>query len=143
MTRSVGLISPAVIPMIWKDLEKHIVLYGKRWLEIVALEDVLAGLLKEEFELWLGVDGEDLDLVMICAWVRNSKRSDYYILWLGGDNLSEYLEEGLELVEHSACIRGATEVKFEGRGGWTRKMKSFGYSPRSGLAKNVKTCWRH
>lgn len=139
---SVGLVPKEDIPILWNQILPILQEQGKKWLDIVDENVVLALLYTGQLDIWCGMKDRVLDGFAICQWERHSKRSYYHIIHISGQNLELYFDKGLQQIERYASILGAYEVVLEGRKGWMRMMKPKGYGTRTvRLRKNVRTLW--
>jgi len=140
----IGLVSVGCVPVIWGDVQELIEEKGQEWLKIVDLKEIYQRCLEDQLDLWIGNEKTELKLVMFCGWERHAKRSYYHVIWIGGRDIKGCLKEGIQKIEHYACLSGGNEVRLGGRGGWERLLKPYGYSSRSvELRKDVTVCWRH
>jgi len=145
VTITIGKVSnPDVLKAVWPDVEKIILERGKEWLDVVTPEEVWDCIVSKTWELWLGIDGKDLEMVGLCGWEHHAKASYYHIIWLGGFNLEKYLEKALALTEQYTHLSGGTEVVASGRYGWMRMLKDQGYLATTvQVRKNVQELTRH
>lgn len=144
MQISTGIVHQNSIPVVWSDVAELIEEHGQDWLQIVDLKEIYQNCLEDKIDLWVATNNTRLEMVMFCCWERHAKRSYYHVMWLGGKDLKNYLREGLEKIEHYACLCGANEVRLGGREGWEKLLAPYGYGSRSvELRKDVTICWRH
>lgn len=140
---SVGVIPTKVIPFVWTDVKQLITQHSGGLDAMMSLGAVERNLLENNLDLWLGTDGNELEMGMLCGWEKHEFVAHYHLIWVGGENLSKYLKLGLEKLEQYACLCGAKELVMAGRDGWERKLKPFGFVPKQRLVKNVQVLWRN
>ena len=145
MTVVIGKVSdPDVLKAVWPDVLKIIQEKGKEWLEVVDENEVWNSIIAKTWELWLGMDGPELEMVGLCGWEFHAKVNYYHIIWLGGRNLHKYLEKALALTEQYTHLSGGTEVVASGRYAWMRLLKDQGYLATTvQVRKNVQELTRH
>lgn len=139
---SIGKVPPnAILAAVWKDVWGIIERFGEVWLQENELdeEELFRQLLTGQYDLWLAMDGEVLEGVIITQLFAG----DCYILWAGGMYMEKYLLEGLSLFERYAVHNGTKEVKVPGRPGWKRLLEKVGYKPDAEgvLSKNLHTSY--
>jgi hypothetical protein len=138
-----GKAAPELIPQLWPQLAK-LIEEKTDWLELSSLEEMYTAMVNNFVDVWVALEGTELQGFVICQWERYPKRSYYNIIAIAGDGLDLYLREGLEKIERFAALIGAYEVVLQGRFGWMRKLEKFGYKQtRVQLRKNVNLNWRN
>lgn len=140
----VGLIPTEIVPMMWPRVLEILYAKGQKWLKVVDENDVFHMLMSNQADLWCAMQNGRLDGVMICMMERHRRASYYHVAFIGGDGLSKYLAQGLEKLEHYAALQGAAELVLEGRKGFARLLKPFGYHTNTvRMRKSVKVLWRN
>lgn len=132
MTIQIGQIqSKPNLMACWEDVCEIVEKQGGKWLEIVDLKEIFAMVVTGNIDLWLGTDGEKVEMVAFCCWEFHARAKFYHILWSGGSSMSKYLRDALQTFEQYACMAGANKVKIGGRVGWMKLLPQFGYHPDS------------
>lgn len=143
-TPEVGLVPAGAVPVLWDRVLEIMRDKGQRWLKVVDENDVYNLILTGNADLWCAMQNGTLDGIMICMMERHAKASYYHVCFIGGYGLSKYLATGLEKLEKYACIMGATELVLEGRKGFAKLLKPYGYYTNTvRLRKNVNVLWRN
>ena len=134
--------SEQILPF-WDEMSKMIEERAGEWLEIIDLQDIFKGIILGVLEAWVAIDDQGrMAGFVICQWEVYPKRKFYNILTICGDGLDTYLDQGLKKIEKYACMGGAYEIILQGRFGWKRKLKKYGYTQsRIQLRKNVRITW--
>ena len=138
----VGRLNPEHINAVWPDVSAMIEAKGSELLKTYSLKELYCAVLTGTYELWLVTRGGELKMFGFCVWDRHDERSDYHVLWIVGEGL-ENLKAAIPVVERYACLHGASELIFGGRGGWARVLEPLGFVPKKQWHKPVSICWRH
>ncbi len=140
--REVGRLCPESINVVWPDVTAMLETKGQELLKTYSVKELYIAVLTGVYDLWLVTVGPELKMFGFCAWDRHDARSDYHVLWIVGEGLDN-LKAAIPAVEQYACMNGATDLVFGGRGGWARVLEPLGFSPRKVWSKPVSICWRH
>ena len=139
-----GLVPTELVPQVWPEVEAILQEKGKRWLETVSEAEVFGWLTSGQCDLWLGCQGGKIDGFVIGCWEEHARAKRYCILYIAGAGLEKYIGKGLAKLEQYCCMFGGSEVVLEGRRGWARWLRRFGYSQTSvKLRKPTKVLWRN
>ena len=87
------------------------------------IDDVLEEIIKGEAQFWPGKKS-----AVVTEW-HVYPRKTYLHFWLAGGNMIELLEAMLPCIETWAKDQGCENFSMFGRQGWSRAMRSKGYSP--------------
>lgn len=142
--RTIGLVSKDHLMQAWPCALKVLRRYPKGLLDgRYSEEDVLLALLKEDWQLWVGItDDGEVELVGICRPEQYHDGVVYRIVHVAGA-WKAYMPEALETLEQFASLAGAKEIAWDGRKGWTGRMSKYGYSVVSyEMRKPIQIRWR-
>ncbi len=91
------------------------------------------------YQLWVGVDKNEIEGMLLTALVKYNKCNKMHIVGICGENLfTKYIEIGLTKLEQYSCLMGCDEVIFDGRDEWLKPMKKFGYRQTLQMRKSVR-----
>ena len=135
----VGMVPAGMIPLVWPGVLEILQARATEWLQTVSEEEVYNWLITGRADLWLGMQNCVLDGFVICQWEVHDRAKFYHVVYIAGDGLKKYLAIGLQQLERYSCILGAKEMIFEGRPGWQRVLRRYGYAPGSVRMKKAVT----
>lgn len=139
-----GVIACEMVPTVWPMVLPMLQEKGKKWLQTVSEEEVFGWLVEGKAELWLAMQSQVLDGFLLGHWEVNSRRRRYRVLFIAGDGLDKYLKMGLEKLEQYCSMLGGTELALEGRRGWVRKLRKYGYGEYAVMMRKPTTVlWRN
>lgn len=139
-----GLIASEMVPTVWPLVLPVLQEKGKKWLQVVSEEEVFGWLVEGKAELWLAMQNQNLDGFLLGHWEVNARRRRYKVLFIAGDGLEKYLKQGLEKLEQYCSLLGGTELALEGRRGWSRLLRKYGYGEYAVMVrKPTAVLWRN
>lgn len=99
------------------------------WLE-AALEK--SGNTHTIWDVWTKLSNGEAQFWPAPSWAAVTQLADYprkkvLRIWLAGGNLDDLLKEGLPTAYDFAQQHGCSAVEVEGRGGWAKKLKNYGF----------------
>ena len=142
----IGLVDPATLsPKVWYDIKLMCEgRQGLEWFESVDLDEVFRKIGEGEFDLWLGTDGQELEMVCLCYWEKHAKVKHYHVSQLLGVELHFYLAKGLALLEQYTRAAGGRDLVIYGRPGWEKLLAAEGYKQEFiEVRKNVRNAEMH
>ena len=140
----VGLVPAGAVPILWDRVLEILYDKGQKWLKVVDEKDIYGLLVNGQADLWCAMHNGHLDGVMICMMERHARASYYHVCFIGGTHFNKYIACGLEKLEKYACIMGAAELVLEGRKGFAKLLKPYGYYTNTvRLRKSVNVLWRN
>lgn len=138
----VGIIPANMVPLVWSSMLPIIEERGACLLGVWSEEEVFRLLCNGTLDLWGGYRQGSMDGFALCGWEVHDRAKYYHVLHLLGDNLSMYLDEGLQKMERWAYTLGAREIIVDGRPAWKRLLAKRGYGmPTVKLRKNLPKAW--
>ena len=94
------------------------------------------------YECWIGYDKGNIEAFLITAIIRYEKKAVMHIVGVVGENLiSKYIPRGFQKIEQYAALMGVTEIVLDGRKGWDRVLRKYGYGVTLQMRKNIKIMW--
>ena len=135
---SVLIVPPELIASIWSSLEPLLLERSDLWEMAQDLETIRTLLEAGALGLWsVAKDGVQLIWVITLFKVYPAMRT-LNVCWAMGEKLESYLPMLLEALELFAARNDCSMVVIEGRKGWERVLKPFGYKHLAHLiAKEV------
>ncbi len=142
-------------PSIWyvksDDLEQCWPVVAAAYLDFPGLEEIftLDSLAETLFKdpnvnVWLMMDKGVVEGYMITKLTKRKSKTVLHILGIAGNHIiKKYLKVGLEELEQYASMIGAEEITLEGRPGWEKVMKRYGYQRVLKMTKDVTVRWRN
>ena len=141
---SFGMIPASLVPTVWPVVEEILQTKAKPWLETVSEAEVFGWLIEGRCDLWLGVQDQVVDGFVVANWEVNDRRRRYVVVYIAGAGLDKYIVDGLAKLEQYCSILGGTELVLEGRKGWVRKLRRYGYGQYAvKMRKSTKVLWRN
>lgn len=141
---SFGMVEASMVPTVWPLVLPMLQEKGKKWLQVVSEEEVFGWLVEGRAELWLAMQNQNLDGFLLGHWEVNDRRRRYKVIFIAGDGLDRYLKQGLEKLEQYCSLLGGTELALEGRRGWVRKLRKYGYGEYAVMVrKPTVVLWRN
>lgn len=139
-----GKLPTEAIVHFWPAIQALLHEKAKEWLELATEQEIFQAMHLGFVDVWIALEDGEVQGFVIGQWERYTKRSFYNILAIAGDGLDKYIKAGLQKIEQYAMIGGAYEIIIQGRFGWKRKLKAFGYhQTRVQLRKNTSILWRN
>jgi hypothetical protein len=142
-------------PSIWyvkaDDMENCWPIVAAAYLDFPGLEDFFSleeladKLFKNpDFNVWLYMDKGVVEGYMVTQLMKNKRKTALHIVGCAGkDIINKYLPKTMESLEQYASMVGADEVSLEGRPGWEKVMRRYGYQRVLKMTKNVNIRWRN
>lgn len=121
-------VSPEAVSVIWQQIEPLIEQYGQDTiLNFWTLDEIKEGAKGDKLELWIGMDGSEIQHVGITQ-VCGGQRGIYVeVIWVGGAGALRHVRKALKKLEQWAAVVGAKRLMIGGREGWTRVLAPLGY----------------
>jgi len=90
--------------------------------------DIFDELIDGDAQLW-GIFDDERELVAafttrVCQY-RNARALS--IDWIGGSQMNKWLPDGMEKMKDFAKFNGCNLLKGQGRSGWTKVLKNYGW----------------
>lgn len=140
----VGLVPKELVPVVWPLVEPILQVKGKKWLETVSEAEVFGWLVEGKADLWMAAQNQIVDGFVIGSWEVHDRKKRYCVVFIAGEGLEKYIRQGLEKLEQFCSILGGSELVLEGRKGWVRWLKKYGYHQDTvKLRKTTSVMWRH
>jgi hypothetical protein len=95
------------------------------------LENLYEDLLNDERKLLTIHDGHEMIAAVILSMNYFPEKKVCQISFAGGKRMEEWSDQGLPTVERIAREAGADAVYIQGRRGWLRKFRDYGYDERA------------
>ena len=113
--------------------------------EFFTLEELSEKLFQDpNFNVWLYMDKGVVEGYMVTKLMKNKRKTSLHIVGCAGkDIIRKYLPTTMESLEQYAAMIGADEVTLEGRPGWEKVMKRYGYQRVLKMTKDVTVRWRN
>jgi hypothetical protein len=128
-SKEIGLVPIEALEFVWPVVSQIFEHYPRGLLDYYyTLDDLYAFIETKQFDLWLGVDDQKIELVGLCRALNYEHAKLYEIAWVGG-KWSKYQPMAISIIEAYAEAAKCTRVVFKSRVGFVRKMQTFGYSP--------------
>lgn len=126
---NVGKVDPAtILPYVYEQVAELITSNPHDIFEYYDLPSLFQRIQAGKFDLWLGVDGSEIELAAILSFEHFPVQNYYRFIWLGGSSLDKYIIDGLPKIEKYAHVVGAQNIALQGRSGWVRKLQRHGYN---------------
>jgi len=113
--------------------------------EFFSLEELADKLFQNpNYNVWLYMDKGVVEGYMVTQLMKNKRKTALHIVGCAGkDIINKYLPKTMESLEQYASMVGADEVSLEGRPGWEKVMRRYGYQRVLKMTKNVNIRWRN
>lgn len=139
-----GLLPREMVPGVWPLVLPILQTKGQKYLEVVSVEEVFGWLVDGRADLWLAMQNQEVDGFLIGHWEIFTHSRRYVVLYIAGTGLEKYFKQGLTKLEQYCSIMGGKELVLEGRKGWVRKLKRYGYYQDTvKLRKGTRVLWRN
>lgn len=109
----------AIFPKVRPLLEKG----EKYWKDYYTLYDIKRLLIKGNLQLWVGVEGSEIKLMMLTTLVVYPRSVWLRLLYIGGERMTDALYY-LPTVENWGKSRGAMGTEAVTRDGWLKLIKN-------------------
>lgn len=137
--RQLLCVRPGQLEQVWSYVEPLLLQSKETWERYYSLEDIGVGILSHKFQLWCMNDETVILLAAISEIRQFPKCRVMHVSWICGEELDDALEF-LSCIEMWGRNNGATESLIQGRLGWTKVLKPFGYDPEQiVLRKSLET----
>ena len=120
-------IPPEDISRVWGEVGPMLQLALDEGNGIYDLSDVRDVLESGKNILLTAVKDKEIQAAFVLATLEYPRKKVLSIFLVGGTGMTEWEEEIMSTIETLAKSQGANSIYSNGRDGWTRKMKEYGY----------------
>ena len=123
------------LPLIWEDAKKCLSRWDSRSGNGYGLDDIEEMISEEKQQLWLVVNDDEKIIAAIVTQVWDApKKKVCDIVACGGDTsnaLDDYMYDSMKEIEDFARLNHCDSVRVEGRKGWSKFLKPYGFREKS------------
>ncbi len=117
--------------LVWDEAREHLVRFEKMSRGSYTVDDIAKMVSEDKQQLWLIVNEDNKIIGAIVTQVSElPQKKVMEIVACAGDTdnrLDEFLYEGMEQLEEFARINYCDVMRVEGRKGWVRALKPYGF----------------
>lgn len=124
------------VPEYWPQIEEWVSKALTHGCDIYTKEDVREALLSREWQLWLALDGDEVRGVGVTRFEDYRRFRVCWLLLVGGNGFRSW-KRFIGEIKADAKRHGCKEIWGNGRDGWKRMAKPFGFEPISTLYRSA------
>ena len=117
------------IDEVWEECKDYIEMGNDKSRQEMNLEDIYKKLSDADMQLWVIFDPKDKEIhsVLTTEIVTYPRKKTCRIVTLGGQNLDDWVEEFLDILEEWAVAHNCMAMETCCRKGFIKKLEKFGY----------------
>lgn len=119
----ITIVANKLIPAMFSKIRPLLEKGRKYWSDYYTLLDIKKLLIKGDLQLWVGVEGKEVKLIMLTTLAVYPHSVWLRLLYIGGERMRDALYY-LPTVESWAKTHGAVGTETICRDGWTRLIKN-------------------
>lgn len=123
----IWLIPQGGLSFYWPAAEAIMRKYPKGLLEVQSLSEVRSMVAQGMYNLWLGIDDDRVEAVLLSAVYQFAHARQCWIIWGGGLG-RKYIPEGVKKVEQYCTVLEVDELHVPGRIGMERVFARYGFA---------------
>lgn len=124
---TVAIVPPTALPILWPMVKEWLQKDVTLWDKGQSLESLKFMIEAGELHLWVVTHNEVIYMSFLTEWKYYPQAKSLKVVWGMGHELEKYILIALSALESYVQRYGAKFVEIDGRDGWAKPLKPFGY----------------
>lgn len=110
----------------WDSVEKHLAKAAEYTYGRYEVEDIYDAIMDYDHDLWIAFNEEGVKGAVVTKFVHYPKKKYLDMVFCGGEDLKDWKEPMLKLLQHWAFDNSCDGIESTGRPGWTKVFANDG-----------------
>lgn len=123
----VTMIPREYVPDCWDDVKEHLAKSAEYTYGRYEVEDIFDAIMDYNHDLWVAFDENGIKGAVVTNFAHYPKKKYLNMVFCGGEDLKEWKEPMLKILQHWAFDNHCDGIESTGRPGWAKVFASDGH----------------